>query len=84
MDVQDTEELYVIFKTRTGVLYQTENAALSGIEREATLECFTSDKARTASVLNGLKNDPSYEFIGEAIFVKSMLSKPRKLDLKLM
>jgi hypothetical protein len=24
-------------------------------------------KARTASVLNGLKNDPSYEFIGEVI-----------------
>jgi hypothetical protein len=31
-------------------------------------ECLTSDKARTASVLNGLvKNDPSYEFIGEVI-----------------
>jgi hypothetical protein len=24
-------------------------------------------KARTESVLNGLKNDPSYEFIGEVI-----------------
>ena len=31
-------------------------------------ERFISDKTRTASVLNGLKNDPSYEFIGEAIF----------------
>jgi hypothetical protein len=30
-------------------------------------ESFISDKARTASVLNGLKNDPSYEFIGEII-----------------
>jgi hypothetical protein len=33
----------------------------------ATAECFISDKARIASVLNGLKNDPSYEFIREVI-----------------
>jgi hypothetical protein len=34
-------------------------------------ECLTSDKARTASVLNGsVKNDPSYEFIGEVIFLR--------------
>jgi hypothetical protein len=26
-----------------------------------------SDKARTAKALSGLKNDPSYEFIGEVI-----------------
>jgi hypothetical protein len=31
----------------------------------AQLECFISDKARTASVLNGLRNDPSDEFIGK-------------------
>jgi hypothetical protein len=31
----------------------------------AQLECFISDKARTANVLNDLKNDPSDEFIGE-------------------
>jgi hypothetical protein len=36
-------------------------------EQEATAACFISKKARTASVLNGLKNDPSYEFIGEVI-----------------
>jgi hypothetical protein len=43
------------------VLYQIEST-------RAQLECFISDKARTASVLNGLKNDPSDEFIGEEIF----------------
>ena len=37
------------------------------LKHEQTPECFISDKARTASVLNGLKNDPSYEFIGEVI-----------------
>ena len=30
------------------------------------LEIFISEKARTASVLNGLKSDPSYELIGKA------------------
>ena len=33
--------------------------------------------SRTASVLNGLKNEPSYEFICEVI-LKATLSKPRK------
>jgi hypothetical protein len=33
----------------------------------AQLERFISDKARTARVLNGLKNDPYDEFIGEVI-----------------
>ena len=33
----------------------------------AQLECFISDKARTASVLNGLKNDPFKELIGEVL-----------------
>ena len=35
--------------------------------RYKTRERFMSDKAQTTSVLNGLKNDPSYEFIGEVI-----------------
>jgi hypothetical protein len=38
------------------------------------LECFISDKARTASVLNGLKNDPSDEFIGEVILSREIQS----------
>ena len=33
----------------------------------AQLECFISDKAWTANVLNGLKNDPSDELIDEVI-----------------
>ena len=36
-------------------------------EKKHEAECSISDKARTASVLNGLKNDPSYEFISEVI-----------------
>jgi hypothetical protein len=39
----------------------------SDIKHEATAECFISDKARIASVLNSLKNEPPYEFIGEVI-----------------
>ena len=39
---------YVLFKTRAAVLYQ---------HRKATAESFRSDKAWTASVLNGFKND---------------------------
>ena len=31
-------------------------------------DSFISDKAPTARVLNGLKNEPSYEFSGEVIF----------------
>jgi hypothetical protein len=41
------------------------------IKHESTVECFISDKARTASVLNGLKNDPSYEFIAGRRNVKN-------------
>jgi hypothetical protein len=44
------------------------------------IECFISDKARTASILNGLKND---EFIGEVI-LKINVVKPRKSKLKFM
>ena len=39
--------------------------SLSGKNMRAQLECFISDKARNASVLNGLKNDLSDEFIGQ-------------------
>ena len=37
------------------------------MKHETTAECLISDKARTPSVLNGLKNDPSYELIDEVI-----------------
>ena len=30
----------------------------------AFTECFRPDEARAASVLNGIKNEPFYEFIG--------------------
>jgi hypothetical protein len=40
------------------------------LKHEQELECFISDKARTASVLNGLKNNPSKEFIGEITLQK--------------
>jgi hypothetical protein len=40
---------------------------LSDIKHEATVESLISDKARTENVLNGLKNHPSDEFIGEVI-----------------
>jgi hypothetical protein len=40
--------MYVLFRTRAGLLYQMQNT-------RAQLECFISDKARTVSVLNGLK-----------------------------
>jgi hypothetical protein len=37
---------------------------------KAIAECFNiSDKSRTVSVLNGLRNDPFYEFIGEVILL---------------
>jgi hypothetical protein len=32
-----------------------DRSGLSDIKHEATVKCFISDKARTASVLNGLK-----------------------------
>ena len=39
--------IYVIFKNRTGVLYQD-------LKHEAIAECFRPDKAQTASFLNVL------------------------------
>jgi hypothetical protein len=41
--------------------------AQEGFIRYKTRERFMSDKAQTTSVLNGLKHDPSKEFIGEVI-----------------
>ena len=35
---------------------KTTRSALSDLKHEAIAECFKSDKARTASFLNGLKN----------------------------
>ena len=37
--------------------------ALSDIKHEAEAECFGSDKARTVSFLNGLKNETFYTLI---------------------
>jgi hypothetical protein len=47
----------------------SSRSALSDIKHKATgtADSFISDKAWTASVLNGLKNDPTYEFISEVI-----------------
>jgi hypothetical protein len=42
---------------------------------------FISDKARTASVLNGLKNEPSDELIGEVI-LKINLFQAEKIKAK--
>jgi hypothetical protein len=57
-----------LMKNRTHSLaYYLKHEQECFIEHEATAESFTSDKARTACVLNGLKNYPSYEFIGEVI-----------------
>ena len=52
---------HVLFKTGA------TSSALSDIKHEyaAARVSFISDKARPASVLSGLKNDPSYEFTGE-------------------
>ena len=48
---------------------------------EAKAKYFISDKARIASVLNGLKNDPSYKFIGEVLF-KSNVAQAEKMKAK--
>jgi hypothetical protein len=47
-------------------LKHEEECFIRYIKHEVTAECFTSDKARTASALNDLK-DELYEFIGEVI-----------------
>ena len=44
-----------------------DQSALSDIKLEATAKSFMSDKAQTASVLNGLINVPFCEFISEVI-----------------
>ena len=39
---------------------KTSRSALSDIKHEPEAECFGSDKAHTASILNGLKNETFY------------------------
>ena len=46
-------------------VYKTNRSALLDIKHEAIAECFKSDKARTASFLNGLKNKPLITLIRE-------------------
>ena len=41
----------------------------------AQLECFISDKARAANILNDFKNDPSDAFIGEVILKINVAGK---------
>ena len=48
-------------------LKQEQEYFIRYIKQEATAECFISDKPRTVSISNDLKNDPSSEFIGEVI-----------------
>ena len=40
-------------------------SALSNIKREAKLTVLDADKARNASILNGLKSDSSYKLTGK-------------------
>ena len=44
---------------------KTSRSALSGINHEAIAPCFRSDKARSASFFNGLKNKPINTVIRE-------------------
>ena len=53
-------EYYVLFIKQARVLYQHIKA-----QREA--ECLDSDKAQTASFINGFKNNQSYELMDEEI-----------------
>ena len=53
------------------------------MKHEATAKCLISDKARTASVLNGLKKTHLMSSLAKQ-FLKSTLSKPGKSKLKFM
>ena len=57
----------ILIKLTCMYYLNNEQRCFTDIKHEATAECFISHKAGTASVLNSLKNDPSYEFIGEEI-----------------
>ena len=63
------------------ILYlMRSRSALSDIKHKATgkADSFISDEAWTASVLNGLKNDPTYEFISEVILkIKKIKGKAK-------
>ena len=50
---------HVVFKTRAGVLYQKT--------RGEALRVLDADKARIASILNGLKNDSSISWLAEKV-----------------
>ena len=50
------------------ILKNTSSSALSDIKHETQLSVLYSDKARIASVLNGLKNERYCLFICEVIF----------------
>ena len=43
------------------------NSVLSGLKHETIAESFRPNKTRAASVLNGFKNEPFSEFLGEVI-----------------
>ena len=51
-------------KIKTEVYSPPHLNLTSDILVEATAECFRSDKAQTASILDGFKNDISRELIG--------------------
>ena len=49
-------KFYVLFNKQSGVFYQVQR-------HKAIVECFIPDKTRTASLLNGFKNEPFRKFI---------------------
>jgi hypothetical protein len=59
--------LYIFLFTLTFKYYLKHEKECFIRNTRTQLECFISDKTRTASVLNGLQNHPSDEFIGEVI-----------------
>ena len=59
--------LYIFSFTLTFKYYLKHKQECFIRNTRAQLECFISDKTRTASVLNGLQNHSSDEFIGEVI-----------------
>ena len=48
-------------------IYKTSRSALSAYRHDAKRSVLYADKARTASFINGFKNDQSYELIDEEI-----------------
>ena len=62
---------YAMFKKRAGVLYRD-------LKHNAIAECFRSDKARTASFFNGLKNKSLHTLIREES-LKIYVSKAQEI-----